>query len=277
MEKVNYLNLACGGKFHKSWVNVDMMIMDPSVIKSDLLKGIDFPDNTFTVVYHSQFIEHLTRDKGFSFMQECQRVLKPGGIIRIVTPDLENIVRNYLFYLEKCISEPNEINAANYDWLLLEMYDQTTRNFNGGEMGKVLNKENLLNEEFIMDRTGIAGKMIRQCFSEPPPQVYIPPKNNFKEIFDSVGRKLRQSYLKAVLPKKETELLEMGRFRVSGEIHYWLYDRYSMTRLLKETGFKDISFKTPYQSNIPNWSSYELDVKRGAAIDPTSLFVEASK
>ena len=137
MEKVNYLNLACGGKFHKAWVNVDMMIMDPSVIKCDLLKGINFPDNTFSVVYHSQFIEHLNYDQGFSFMQECYRVLQPGGIIRVVTPDLENTVRNYLIYLEKCFSDPSEMNAANYDWLLLEMYDQTTRNSNGGEMSKV--------------------------------------------------------------------------------------------------------------------------------------------
>src|SRR4030095_8913465 len=99
MEKLNYLNLACGTKYHEAWINMDMVSSGPSVIQCDLLKGISFPDNTFNVVYHSQFIEHVTRDKANFITKECYRVLKPGGIIRVVTPDLENIVRNYLFYL----------------------------------------------------------------------------------------------------------------------------------------------------------------------------------
>jgi len=276
---LNYLNLACGTKFHEAWVNVDMVPSGPSVIQCDLLKGINFPDDTFNVVYHSQFIEHIPRDRANFITKECYRVLKPGGIIRVVTPDLENIVRNYLFYLEKCISEPNEINIANYDWLLLEMYDQTIRNYCGGEMGKVLGKENLPNEQFVFDRTGLSGQNIRKAFSEKQDTTKIIQrvKEGPGQIIHKIFRKLGRIYLKAALSRRGGELLEIGKFRVSGEIHYWMYDRVSLSKLLKETGFKDISQKTPYESDIPNWSIYELDVKGKAVIDPASLFMEARK
>ncbi|HWN87851.1 MAG TPA: methyltransferase domain-containing protein, partial [Chitinophagaceae bacterium] len=132
MGKLKYLNLACGTKIHNDWVNVDFSSSDPTVIKCNLLNGINFPDNSFSVIYHSQFIEHLPKEKAIDFMKECYRVLKPGGIMRVVTPDLENIARNYLRWLEQCITEPSEINEANYDWLMLEFFDQTIRNSYGG-------------------------------------------------------------------------------------------------------------------------------------------------
>lgn len=95
MEKLNYLNVGCGGKFHKDWVNVDMTSNSKDVIVANLLKGIPFPDNSFDVVYHSQVLEHFPKEKARDFIKECFRVLKPDGIIRVVVPDLENIVNEY--------------------------------------------------------------------------------------------------------------------------------------------------------------------------------------
>jgi hypothetical protein len=57
----------------------------------------------------------------------------------------------------------------------------------------------------------------------------------------------------------------------------WMYDRYSLSKLLLACGFDDVSLKNPFESDIPNWDSYELDVKNGLAYDPTSLFMEARK
>jgi hypothetical protein len=76
---------------------------------------------------------------------------------------------------------------------------------------------------------------------------------------------------------KESEYLQVGRFRLSGEIHYWMYDRYSLSRLLKDCGFREIKVKTPLDSDIPEWGKYELDIENGQIYDPTSLFMEAKK
>jgi hypothetical protein len=33
---------------------------------------------------------------------------------------------------------------------------------------------------------------------------------------------------------------KIGSFRLGGEIHMWMYDRFSHSRLLREVGFEDI-------------------------------------
>ena len=38
-------------------------------------------------------IEHLVRDDGWSFLLDCHRVLKPGGHLRRVVPDLHALVQ----------------------------------------------------------------------------------------------------------------------------------------------------------------------------------------
>src|SRR5665213_2847022 len=97
------LNLGCGEQHHPAWVNVDFVSQDPTVILHDLTKGIPYPDNSFEVVYHSHVLEHFTRSDARKFIQECFRVLKPNGVLRIAIPDLEQIVRNYTTFLEPAI------------------------------------------------------------------------------------------------------------------------------------------------------------------------------
>ncbi len=138
MAKLNYLNAGCGNKFHPDWHNVDMTSDSPDVLAANLLNGIPFPDNRFDVVYHSQVLEHFPKEKAGGFLKECYRVLKPNGIIRVVVPDLENIVNEYSKLLKENIEHSGELSAANYDWIMLELYDQTVRNYSGGQMAEYL-------------------------------------------------------------------------------------------------------------------------------------------
>lgn len=66
----------------------------------NLARGIPYPDGSFDVVYHSHLLEHLDRDVAPKFLAEAHRVLKPGGIHRIVVPDYELACRAYLASLE---------------------------------------------------------------------------------------------------------------------------------------------------------------------------------
>lgn len=275
-EKRKYLNVGCGRKYDPSWVNIDMNPSSPDVINCNLLKGIPFPDNSFDVIYHSQVLEHFGKDTASAFLAECYRVLRPGGILRVVVPDLENIAEQYLANLKQASENDTAVNALNYEWILLEMYDQCVRDKPGGNMKLYLQQAGLPNTEYLAQRIGhigleiIQGTRTEQAVPERP-SVIRRIQNRLIALADKVR-------LKLFLSREEQQQLALGRFRLGGEIHYWMYDRYSLKKLLLQCGFKDAAQLHARQSQIPGWDTFCLDISPdGEVYDPTSLFMEARK
>ncbi len=62
----------------------------------DVRKPLPFADGSIAVIYSSHLLEHLYLDEAKSLLAECQRVLAPEGVLRIVVPDLRAIVEEYL-------------------------------------------------------------------------------------------------------------------------------------------------------------------------------------
>lgn len=269
MNKLPYLNIGCGAHFDTSWTNIDFKKTGDGVIAYNLLEGIPFPDNSFELVYHSHVLEHFSKQDGIHLMKECFRVLKPNGIIRVAIPDLEQIVRNYLHLFEAGMANPYDKNIeANYNWILLEMYDQTIRNKSGGMMAKYLFQPTIPNEDFVFDRIGEEGRNIRNRFLNP--QKFIDsPKVKVKKIIKNL--------FKSLLNFKSNKYYDLGKFRLQGEIHQWMYDRYSLSKLLEEVGFQSIIQRNAFESYIVNWDKYLLDGKDNVVRKPDSLFLEAKK
>lgn len=270
--KKKYLNLGCGTRYNEDWVNVDFISTDKNVRAYNLNRGIPYPDNTFDVVYHSHILEHFTKNDAEKFIAECHRVLKPRGVIRIAVPDLEQIARNYITFLEKAIAG-DELSIANYDWTMLELYDQTVRNYGGGEMIKYYRQEKMINKDFVKERMGyffeiMTEKKIKQ--SEHKLKTYI------KKVIPlyTIRTELMNLKNKLIGP----DYRRLGKFRLSGEVHQWMYDRLSLSRLLKNIGFEDVAQQTALDSYIPNWSGFNLDSEPdGSTYKPDSLFMEAKK
>jgi len=57
---------------------------------------IELPDESCDVVFCSHVFEHIPHVKLPSVIAEINRVLKPGGVFRILTPDLARIARAYV-------------------------------------------------------------------------------------------------------------------------------------------------------------------------------------
>lgn len=92
------INLGCGGGRLKGWVNVDIQERFCDLeVAVDLTKNIPFKDRVFSHAFSSHFVEHLSYETTlFSFLKEVNRVLKDGGALWIITPDLRKACQSYL-------------------------------------------------------------------------------------------------------------------------------------------------------------------------------------
>ncbi len=270
------VNIGCGSVFHPDWINLDVLPLAKNVQSYDIRETLPFLSQEIDVCYSSHVLEHLSREQAKSFLIDCDRVLKPGGIIRIVVPDLEMIARNYLQCLEK-VTSGNSSTESNYDWMILELLDQGIREFPGGEMGNFLLNPQLSNQEFIFSRIGDEAKnywkhsSIERSFREKLKNKTI------VQLLKKIRVKIAEGFVEVIAGKEAKVAFQQGIFRRSGEVHRWMYDRFSLERLLIEIGFIDIHCCRADESRIPNFNSYKLDTINGAVRKPDSLFMEGIK
>lgn len=88
------LHLGCGSNVLPGWANLDLEGPSP-VIQWDLTQPIPAASDSFDYVYSEHFIEHIGLDEARALVRECQRLLKPGGTLRLSTPNLEKLVDEY--------------------------------------------------------------------------------------------------------------------------------------------------------------------------------------
>ena len=123
------MNLGCGPKAVKGWINLDStwkvyltrfpvlkvpvrflsilglvnrltpaeeLPAELGIRRHDVANGLPFKDNEVDYIYSSHMLEHLSRSKADYVLRECYRVLKTGGVLRLILPDLELLVEAYL-------------------------------------------------------------------------------------------------------------------------------------------------------------------------------------
>ena len=89
--EVRKLNLGCGPNPIPGWLNTEVEPRDGSVAFLDAAAPFPLPSASFDFVFAEHMIEHIPRADGLAMLRECARVLKPGGVIRIATPDLRRL------------------------------------------------------------------------------------------------------------------------------------------------------------------------------------------
>ncbi len=273
------LNLGCGVNYHPLWINIDFVSTGSEVMAHNLLSGIPFSDHSFDVVYHSHVLEHFSREDAQDFIAECYRVLKPGGLLRVVVPDLEGIVKCYLSKLEECFT--NKSSAKDdYDWIMLEFYDQTVRSFSGGEMAEFIDSLDVANRSFVLSRIGLEAEKFwkpKQTLSSWCRITALVKRTSWGTLLKLTREKLAGWLVYLIAGKATYMSFKIGIFRSSGEVHQWMYDRYSLKRLLEQAGFTNVKICAANESCIPEFGKYSLDVLNGVVRKPDSLFVEASR
>ena len=105
-----------------------------NVVVHDLRRPIPVDDGSVDAVYHSHVLEHIDRDLVAGFLAEVRRTLRPGGVHRIVVPDLEAATRRYLAHLDACASDPAA--AVEHDGYVGAVIEQMVRRESTGAAGQ---------------------------------------------------------------------------------------------------------------------------------------------
>lgn len=85
MKKVQF---GSGTNILVGWENTDL----PG---TDVRKPLKYVDNSIDFIFHEHVIEHLDEVDGYIFMQECFRILKPGGVMRLSCPSIDGFIWVY--------------------------------------------------------------------------------------------------------------------------------------------------------------------------------------
>lgn len=278
--KGTYINLGCGDRIHADWVNYDLHARVSGVEACDFLEGIPLKDGSASTVYSAAVLEHIRRSDVPRFFNECRRVLEPGGVIRIGVPDFEMQARLYLDLLEKA-SAGDQVASERLEWMTLEMIDQVGRDKSGGSMTRFLSQKGQLHRDFIINRIGKEGgalldKLRNRKITEV---INLKSYRTWMVRGSFFGVLLLKFLLKSKDIRKDLAALEVGRFRIfQGEVHQWVYDRASLTRLMAAHGFAELQVMDHGESRIPNWKSYHLEIDENGQVEkPDLLIVEGIK
>ena len=117
-----YLQYGCGLTAPKEWINFDASptlriqkmpiagallkkrlntVFPDNVRYGDIIKGLPVMESSFTGIYCSHTLEHLSLTDFRKALVNTYKLLKPNGIFRCVLPDLETAARDYLTSLDE--------------------------------------------------------------------------------------------------------------------------------------------------------------------------------
>jgi len=119
------LNIGCGVQYIKGWVNIDIA-GNKLELQHDIRKPLPYADNSVSCAYSEHMIEHLTPNEGCMMIKNVMKPMKPGGIFRIATFDLDTIISGYsdgswkdwgwTKSIKKLNTKVDMINIAFYWW-----------------------------------------------------------------------------------------------------------------------------------------------------------------
>ena len=89
------LHIGCGKNILVGWLNADYEPSSELVVFINATRRFPFSNNSFDYVYSEHMIEHISFADGVNMLSEIRRVLKPGGKLRISTPNMKFLIDMY--------------------------------------------------------------------------------------------------------------------------------------------------------------------------------------
>lgn len=145
------LHFGCGSRIFPDWVNLDAYPCDGMTMELDLQGQLPLSDGSVRWIFTEHVLEHIDRSRIGAIFSEFYRVLAPGGVARILVPDLQFYCRAYVDGDLKAITTPlpntstttDAVNSVFNDYLHRFIYDFDTMRIEleGAGFSKILRCE----------------------------------------------------------------------------------------------------------------------------------------
>ncbi len=118
------VNVGAGSNGKPGWVNIDIVKAPGINCLYDCRKKLPLPDDSVKGIFCEHFFEHLDYTEEVPvFLSECHRVLKAGGIVRVIVPDVEKYLRAYCEEGWETLVKLRPLREGKTDrWLLKPRY-----------------------------------------------------------------------------------------------------------------------------------------------------------
>ena len=87
------LHVGCGRNRMQGWINADIAPRADLIVM--LQKRLPFRSGALERIYSEHVLEHVPYASAVYFLREAYRTLRPGGVIRIAMPDLDDLIDGY--------------------------------------------------------------------------------------------------------------------------------------------------------------------------------------
>jgi predicted SAM-dependent methyltransferase len=141
--QIKKLQIGAGQNSLKGWLSADISPASQDTMYLDATQRFPFATQTFDYIYSEHMIEHISWKDGIGMLKECHRVLKPGGTLRVATPDLavmiglyarqDELAKRYIAWITDNFLPDVQvhnpvfvINNAFHDWGHQFLYDAET-------------------------------------------------------------------------------------------------------------------------------------------------------
>ena len=153
--KIRKLQLGSNISQIDGWLSSDLIPTNKKCIYLDVTVKFPFKNAEIDYIYCEHLIEHLNWEDGIKMLQESFRVLRPGGVIRIATPDLKAIINLY--------DENNPLAKAYIKWVK-DMFIKWVNSYNPGFVINTLFRN--WNHQFLYDEDTIKIALQNAGFSD---------------------------------------------------------------------------------------------------------------
>lgn len=251
--------------------------VDPGVDRIDLLAGLPFEDASTPWIHAFHVLEHLDLHEARAFLVECRRVLRPGGRLRVSTPDFAGHLRLHLECLERMRRRPDDPQArTDVEYLRLLVLDQRVRRRSGGRMLDFLRTREVdrelatralgLTGPFLLDLVrgrGASSASANDASGDASAVAARSPRRTLpSRVIGAIRRRLPWPRSRPwwALDCRETRELEITN-----------WDDVSLVRELNGAGFEQCVAMSDGESGIERWPDLDRCPRTGASLERSAI------